>query len=159
MNRGGNISVGILMGHKLFFTIFASFSLSPSHCFFYSLSHTQQTNLLSHALSCSLSVSNHLGCNQLAHFSAHFSLLSLFSKLQTARQVEIGQPCRFRPVSDAQCAGWRVAGHGDSWRRQGRSRLHSCHPPSGCGRHKWWRSCHSQCRSPSSCHLVERERG
>lgn len=78
----------------------------------------------------------------------------LFSRLRTAARAGTVLPCRSPPASGAQRAGWRAAGRGGSWRRPGRSRPRSCRPPSACGRRRWWRSCRSRCRSPSSCRLV-----
>lgn len=116
------------------FFIFIIFSLSLS-----------QINNLSHMHSVTLFAFNP---------TAGLRPCTLLSRPLTAGRAETVQPCRSRPVSGGPCAGLQEGGPWGSGRTPGRSRPRSCRHPSGCGRRRWWRSCRSRCRSPSSCPLV-----
>lgn len=85
--------------------------------------------------------------------TVQLSELLISPRYLTEAQAGTGQTCRFLPASGAQCAGWPGGGRGGCARRSGSSHRHRSHPPSGCGRRRWWHSYHSQCQSPSNCPL------
>ena len=74
---------------------------------------------------------------------------------RTAAPAGTLQPCRSPLAFGGRVSGWRAGGRGGYERRPGSSRPRSFHRPSRCGRRRWWRSCHSRCQWPSSCHLTE----
>lgn len=75
---------------------------------------------------------------------------------RTAAQAGTVRPCRFPPASGGPLSGWQGGGHGGCGKRLEHSHPRRFRHPSGCGRHRWWRSCHSLYQWPSSCHLEVR---